>query len=104
MRTKRTTILRVRLSFTEQAFIKSKAKAVGMTRSRFVREAALGNAIKPKQFAEEEKQLFRVLAGLANNMNQIAKKYNQGERTHFELLKTITSTQAIIDKLTGNDR
>jgi hypothetical protein len=104
MGARRNIILRVRLSFIEQSVIKSKAKSAGLTRSRFVREAALGNEIKPKHFSEEEKHLFHTLAGIANNINQIAKRYNQGERMHGELLKVLSSTHVIIDKLTGNDR
>ena len=65
MGVKRAIILRVRLTFIENALIKSRAKAVGLTKSRFVRQIALGSEIKLKQFTEEEKQLFRVLAGLA---------------------------------------
>lgn len=104
MGVKRAIILKVRLTFIENALIKSKAKAVGFTKSRFVRQTALGSEIKLKQFTEEEKQLFRVLTGLANNINQIAKRYNQGERIHNELLHALSTTQVALDKLTGNDR
>ncbi len=57
MGVKRAIILRVRLTFIENALIKSRAKAVGLTKSRFVRQIALGSEIKLKQFTEEEKQL-----------------------------------------------
>ena len=61
--------------------------------------------VKPTQpFTEEEKRLFIVLVRLSNNMNQIAKRYHQGERIHVELIKTIAETQTLIDKLTHNDR
>ena len=88
-RAKRTKIFRVRLSFSEHALIKRKAKEAGRTASRFVREAALGIEIKPITLNEEEKKQYRILVGLANNMNQIAKKYNQGDRVFLELHKTL---------------
>jgi hypothetical protein len=103
-RTKRTKIFRVRLSFAEHSLIKRKANDAGLTASRFVREAALGVQIKPKQLTEEQKQYYKTLVGLANNMNQIAKKYNQGDRLFVELGKTLVSTQEVINKLIGYDR
>ena len=101
---KRTKIFRVRLSFTEHAIIKKKALEAGRTQSRFVREAALGIEIKARRFTEEEKLLYKTLVGLANNMNQIAKRYNQGDRMFSELSKTLISTQIVIDKLILYDR
>ena len=101
---KRTKIFRVRLSFAEQSLIKRKAKEVGRTQSRFVREAALGVEIKLKRFTEEEKEMYRTLVGLANNLNQIAKKYNQGNRMFTELDKTLSAIQIVIDKLIKYDR
>lgn len=103
-RAKRTKIFRIRLSFIEHSLIKRKAKDAGRTVSRFVREAALGVDIKPRFFTEEEKQLYKTLVGLANNMNQIAKKYNQGDRIFVELIKTLDNTQVIINKLLDYDR
>jgi hypothetical protein len=101
---KRTIIFRVRLSFAEQSLIKRKAKAASLTASRFVREAALGVSIKPRVFTEEEKQLYKTLVGLANNMNQIAKKYNSGDRMFLELTTTLESTKGIIKRLLHYDR
>lgn len=100
---KRTKILKVRLSFAEQSLIKRKSKEAGRTQSRFVRETALGIEIKLKRFSEEEKQLYKTLVGIANNLNQIAKKYNQGNRMFIELEKTLSATQIAIDKLINYD-
>ena len=101
---KRTKIFRVRLSFAEQALIKRKAKEAGRTQSRFVREAALGVEIKPKRFSEEEKLLYRTLVGLANNMNQIARRYNMGDRMYMELHCVLSDVKAIIQKLLSDAR
>lgn len=103
-RLKRTKIFRVRLSFAEHALIKRKAMDAGRTASRFVREVALGVKIKPRRFTNEEKELYKTLVGLANNMNQIAKRYNQGDRMFIELQNTLSRTQLIIDKLIRYDR
>ena len=88
----------------EHSLIKRKAKDAGRTASRFVREAALGIEIKPKTFTEDEKQLYKTLVGLANNMNQIAKRYNQGDRMFLELQRTIENTHQVIDSMIGYDR
>lgn len=101
---KRTKIFRVRLSFTENALIKRKAKDAGRTQSRFVREAALGVEIKPKQFTEEEKALYKILVGLANNMNQIAKRYNVGDRMYLELDKALVDIRTLIQRLLSSGR
>ena len=102
--TTRTKIFKVRLSFTEYAAIKKKAKAAGRNPSRFMREASLGIDIIPRQLTEEEKQNYRVMAGLANNLNQIAKAYNQGNRMHFELQEVLSEIRMIIKKLISDVR
>lgn len=101
---KRTKIFRVRLSFAENALIKRKAKEAGRTQSRFVREAALGVEIKPKHFSEEEKALYKTLVGLANNMNQIARRYNVGDRMYMELDKVLVEIKILVQRLISNDR
>lgn len=102
--TKRTKVFKVRLSFAEHALIKRKAKDVCRTQSRFVREAALGVEIKPKQFTDEEKALYKTLVGLANNMNQIAKRYNVGDIMYLELNKTLIEIRIVIQRLLSNAR
>lgn len=101
---KRTKIFRVRLSFAENALIKRKAKDAGRTQSRFVREAALGIEIKPKRFTEEEKLLYKTLVGLANNLNQIARRYNVGDRMYIELDKTLADIRITIQRLLSSGR
>jgi exonuclease VII small subunit len=45
-----------------------------------------------------------MLAGLANNMNQIAKKYNQGERMPIELMRVLEQVGQVIKKIMHDDR
>jgi hypothetical protein len=97
-------IFKVRLSFSELSLIKKKAKEVGRTPSRYVRESALGKEIKARQFTDDEKQYYKTMVGVANNLNQIAKKYNSGDRMFFELQKTLESIQFIVDKLIEHAR
>lgn len=90
-------------NFIEIAQIRQKAKAVGITPARYIREGILGRELKLKQFTQEQKELYRAMAGIANNINQIAKKFNQGDRPYNDLFKTKANLQILIDKLTGND-
>ena len=103
-RLKRTKILRIRLTFAELALLKRKAKEFGKTTSRFVRESSLGKEIKPKYLSDEEKQAYKTMAGLANNINQIASKFNQGDRIYFELHESIQELRLLTSKILQHDR
>jgi hypothetical protein len=95
--------IKVSFSFSEQAVIKQRANATGRTPARFIREGILEREIKLKQFSPEEKQVFIALTGIARNLNQIAKKYNQGEKPVIEFNTILNQVKCYIDKLTGND-
>jgi hypothetical protein len=95
----------VRFTFTELSTVKMKARETGRkATARYIREAALGMELKVKRLTSEEKELYKAMVGIANNVNQIAKHYNQGVITHAELLKTHSALREIIIKLIGNDR
>ena len=86
----------------EEVILKNKAKSHGMTVSRYMRELALGHevAIKTdKRFTQDEKEQFRILAGVANNLNQVAKKYNQGQMLHTELLRVLQLVEQSIKNI-----
>jgi hypothetical protein len=101
---KRTKILRVRLSFIEHATIKRKATESGRNLSRFVREVALGYDVKPKRFSEEQKMLYRTLAGMANNLNQVAKRYNSGHFMQAELSRLVGEIKLVVEKILSDGR
>lgn len=60
----------VRLTPTEQLLIEGKAKQAGLKSSTWFRQAAKKAVVVPR-FSAEDMKLFRVLAGLANNLNQL---------------------------------
>lgn len=68
----------INLKLTEADFnkIREKAEKLGMKATQYVREMVLKGSVKSR-FTIEELDLIRKLAGIANNLNQIAKKANQ---------------------------
>lgn len=65
----------INLKLTERDFetIRQKAESIGMTATQYAREMTLRSKIKPR-YTKEELDLRRKLAGIANNINQIAGK------------------------------
>jgi hypothetical protein len=66
----RSDILMVRLTPTERMLIEGRAKKAGLKPSEWFRRAAKSAKVFPR-FTTEESGWFRVLAGLANNLNQL---------------------------------
>ncbi len=73
---KRDSGIRVRLSKTEHYIIAETAKKAGMKISDWFRQSAKRASVTGR-FTPEDMKLLRVLSGLANNLNQIAKKANE---------------------------
>ncbi|HXS36943.1 MAG TPA: plasmid mobilization relaxosome protein MobC [Flavipsychrobacter sp.] len=91
---KRSSHLMVRLTETERFLIESKAKDAGLTPSEWFRQAAKKAKVVARLSAEDMKAL-RVLSGLANNVNQLARQANK------EGLLTIS--RKCLDVLTETD-
>ena len=68
----------INLKLTEKDFglIKEKAEKIGMKATRYAREMVLKGGVKSR-FTIEELNLMRKLAGMSNNLNQIAKQANK---------------------------
>ncbi len=68
----------INLKLTEADFnsVKEKAEKLGMKPTVYAREMTLKGGIKSR-FTVEELDLMRKLVGIANNLNQIARKANQ---------------------------
>jgi Bacterial mobilisation protein (MobC). len=68
----------INLKLTEEDFkkVKEKAEKLGMKATQYAREMTLKGGVKSR-FTLEELDLMRKLAGIANNMNQLARKANQ---------------------------
>ncbi|WEA01853.1 MobC family plasmid mobilization relaxosome protein [Mucilaginibacter sp. SJ] len=62
--------LMVRLTPTERVLIDGRAKKAGLKTSEWFRRAAKSAKVFPR-FTVEEAGWFRMLAGLANNLNQL---------------------------------
>ncbi|UKJ07368.1 plasmid mobilization protein [Solitalea lacus] len=73
---KREMDIRIRLTATEKFLIENKAKAAGMRASNWVRAAAKTAKVIPR-LTVEELSILRMLAGLANNLNQLTKLAHQ---------------------------
>lgn len=70
----------INLKLTEADFkkIREKAGKLGMRATQYAREIVLKGRVK-NRFTLEELDLMRKLAGMANNLNQIAKRINRNE-------------------------
>ncbi len=68
----------INLKLTEEDFktVKEKAEKLGMKVTQYAREMTLKGGIKSR-FTLEELDLMRKLAGMSNNLNQIAKQANK---------------------------
>ena len=77
-RVKRDIILRIRMQPAEIFLIRAKAKEAGMRASSWVRRAAKAAKIAPR-WTPEEMELLRMMTGMANNLNQLARQANMGQ-------------------------
>lgn len=66
----------VRFTKSEYFIVKQKAQRAGLKISSYIRTMAIEGQVLARLSAEE-KQWLRQLAGMANNINQMAKKANQ---------------------------
>lgn len=64
--------------FTEQEYsiVKNKAEAAGYKLTVYIRQVAINGHVIAR-ISGEEKQQLKALAGIANNINQMAKKAHQ---------------------------
>lgn len=85
---------------TEEFFaIKEKAKAAGVTLTEFIRQSVLSGGVIEKVTPEQMK-LVRDLAGMGNNVNQLARQANAAEyRSDAERFSALgVELMNIIDK------
>lgn len=72
---KLSTSINLKLTEDDYKTVKEKAEKLGMKATQYVREMTLKGGIKSR-FTIEELDLIRKLTGMANNLNQIARKAN----------------------------
>lgn len=92
----------INLKLTEKDFnsVKEKADKLGMKATQYAREMTLKGGIKSR-FTLEELDLIRKLAGVANNLNQIAKQAN---KSGFSLVSVEVAYIAVQIKELLDDR
>ncbi|MCX2432843.1 plasmid mobilization protein [Pedobacter sp. GR22-10] len=66
----RSDLLMIRLTPTEKQLIAQRAKNAGLKPSEWFRRAAKSARVFPR-FTPEESRWFRMLSGMANNLNQL---------------------------------
>ncbi|MBT2561358.1 plasmid mobilization relaxosome protein MobC [Pedobacter sp. ISL-68] len=71
-RIRREVHVKVRLTTTERFLIESKARGAGMRISDWVREAILKAKVMTR-LTTEDRRVLHLLAGMANNLNQLTK-------------------------------
>jgi len=86
----------INLKLTEEDLkkVREKAEKLGLKATQYAREMVIKGGVKSR-FTLEELDLMRKLSGLANNLNQLAKKANQAgfkpaERVLIKLVIEIT--------------
>jgi hypothetical protein len=105
---RRDQVLRIRINAAELFLIRSKAREAGMRASTWIRQAAKSAKISPR-WTPEQMQVLRVLAGMANNLNQLAKQANSGKllfiaRKCDTLLVEIDDTLKYLNNHDGQNR
>lgn len=101
---KRDYTLSVRMTKMERVRIEGKAKKAGMKPTEWFRQAAKSAEVKPRLTPADLKHLG-MLAGLANNLNQLTKlSHAKGilETVAF-VKKLLTEISALVDKLFKKD-
>lgn len=90
----------VRFSMADQVKIKLKAEAANMSASDYIRQAAINATVK-RPPTPEEMELYRVLAGMANNLNQLTKEAHKQNLPSLSplILRSLNEINATIKKL-----
>ena len=95
----------VRLTPTEKLLIAQRAKNAGMKPSEWFRSAARSAKVFPR-FTAEETSWFRMLAGLANNLNQLAHLAHTAGLVSLAIkcLSLIGRIEELLNKIGKDDR
>jgi hypothetical protein len=101
---KRSDFLMVRLTPTERILIEGRAKNAGLKPSEWFRKAAKSAKVFPR-FTPEQTGWFRMLAGVANNLNQLTHlAHVKGLFTLAMKCQTILKqVEELITKLSSHD-
>ncbi|QRR00893.1 plasmid mobilization protein [Dyadobacter sandarakinus] len=102
---KRHAQLMVRLSETERFLIESKAREAGLRPSTWLRQAARKARVVAR-LSVEEAGYMRMLAGMANNLNQLLRFTNMQGLLHETKKATqlLSDIDVLLNKLNCDDR
>ena len=79
----------VKMATEDYYLLKSKAKSAGVSVSEFIRGCITGGGVK-ERLSKEHGDLIRKLCGMANNLNQLARKANaEGYASVFVPCRTL---------------
>ena len=97
---KRRYTVSVKLDTREYLSLKTKANSAGITRSEFIRQSISGSVIRPR-LTPELNDHIRKLAGIGNNLNQIARRANaEGyTKTKSEYLHLVGMIDNVIEDI-----
>ena len=99
---KRKAVIPVRFTSTERDILKEKAASFNLSISSFVRMNSL-NLKLPKTIPSINNDTYRILVGVANNLNQLVRAINSGKDCEVEA-KQIRELKQIISKVGLNLR
>lgn len=90
--------INLKLTAADYEAVHKKAEKVGLTATQYAREMTLNGGVKSR-FTSEELDLMRKLSGEANNLNQLAKRANQGgfSRVGNEIMVILEWIKALFD-------
>lgn len=92
--------INLKLTAKDYNSVRQKAGKLGMSPTEYARELTLKGSIKSR-FTLEELDLMRKLAGMANNLNQVAKQAN---KSGFSLVSVEIAHIAVQIKELVDDR
>ncbi len=96
--TKLTRSINLKLTGTDFDMITERAESVGMKPTQYVRHMVLNGSIKSR-YTKEELDLRRKIAGMANNLNQLARRANAGrfEDAGWDLVELYDNLKKLLD-------
>jgi len=91
----RTITIKALLTESENKTFVKNITISGLSKSRYIRKAILGQKIKAR-LPEEYAEVQRLLANVSNNINQIAHITNATGNIHYAQIETLTR---LVDKM-----
>jgi hypothetical protein len=90
----------LKMASEEYYSLKAKARLASITRSEYIRRCILSSEVK-QRLSSEHLGHIRQLSGMANNVNQIARKANTAGymETHRECMAMVTDLDTVIKQI-----